>query len=81
MICDLLGMIWDHLGDTWYHLVVILVDSDSKRKFLSEPVIEPVSEPVSQSVRLTDLELLLCETESELKKSKLKMYMSLNKMS
>ena len=28
---------------------------------------EPVSEPVSESVRLPDLELLLCEIESELK--------------
>ena len=43
--------------------VVILVDSDRQSKFL----LESVSESISQSVRLPDLELLLCETESELK--------------
>ena len=63
MIWDHLGMIWDHLGDTWCHLVVILVDSDRQSKFLSESV----SQSVSQAGRLPDLELLLCETESELK--------------
>ena len=63
IIWDHLGIIWDHLGDTWCHLVVILVDSDRQSKFLSEWV----SRSVSQSGRLPDLELLLCETESELK--------------
>ena len=53
-----MGIIWDHLGDTWCHLVVILVDSDRQSKFLSKS---------GQGLRLPDLELLLCETESELK--------------
>ena len=53
-----LGPFGNHLGDTWCYLVVILADSDRQSKFFLESV--------SKLVILLDLELLLCETESEL---------------
>ena len=60
VIWDCLGQFGNHLGDTWCHLEVILVDSDSQSKFLSESVSQLVSE-IARS------RLLLCETELELK--------------
>ena len=68
-----LGPLENHLGpfrnqlrDSWCHLVVKLVDSDSQNKCL----LERVRESVMEGVRLPDLELLLCVTELELKTKK-----------
>ena len=47
--------------------MVVLVNSDSQSKFLSESGREGGREGGRESARMPDLELLLCETESELK--------------
>ena len=48
ILLDHLGINRNHLGDTWCHLVVIPVDSDSQSKFLSNSGSQSVSQWVSE---------------------------------